>query len=113
MLIVDELTKRMKIKLEKGKRIERKYKIINEKRLALIKKSLKQHIQIKVQRIRMYCMKKVNSVDRIKYFICAKKFYREIGEQPIEINYSANTNEVFKFWKNIWNNSKKLFEEAS
>ena len=42
----------------------------------------------------------------------AKKFYRGMGKQPIEIKEPPSINEVDKFWKKIGSNEKEHNEEA-
>ena len=37
----------------------------------------------------------------------AKKYYREMGKQPIGIKEPPSIKEVKKFWKKIWSNEKQ------
>ena len=42
----------------------------------------------------------------------AKKFYRQLGKETIEIKDPPETQEVETFWKNIWSNKKGFDADA-
>ena len=110
--ILDELSKGNIIKTRTARKVKRKYKLFDMDEIVKSKELLKQKLQVKAQRIRRY-EKRSNFYRHNKIFNTdAKKFYRQLGKETIEIKDPPQMQEVETFWKNIWSNKKGFNENA-
>ena len=89
-----------------------KYRIAAETNLASIKEKIKQKIQVKAQRLRRFDKRHHFYRHNWMFRTDAKKFYREIGRQSIEITEPPPIEEVEKFWKGIWSNEQTFDTDA-
>ena len=98
---------------KKKVRIFKKYNIKSSDDVIHNIEILKQKLQAKAQRFRRFT-KRSNFFRQNKIFReDAKKFYRELGKNKIEVNNPPTTEEVETFWSNIWENEKEHNRNAS
>ena len=108
----EDLSKRINVKAREGGKVKRKYKLQNENDITTAKEIIKQKVKVKAQRSRRF-EKRTKFYRQNKIFKTdAKKFYREMGKEPIKIKELPSIKDVEKFWKKSWCNEKEHNEEA-
>ena len=73
---------------------------------------IKQKIQVKAQRIRRYDKRSKFYRQNLIFRTDAKRFYREIGRQPVIINEPPQIDQIEDFWRSIWSNSRSFNTDA-
>ena len=110
--ILTELEKGINVRTRQGRNVRRKYDFSNSNDILIAKEILKQKISLKSQRLRRYD-KRTKFYRQNKIFQTdAKKLYREIGNQKIEVSKPPDMKDVEEFWKTIWCGDKKFNENA-
>ena len=110
--IITEVEKGNDVKTRRGRKIRKKYNFNDKNSLLTAKEILKQKISLKSQRLRRY-EKRVKFYRQNRIFKTdAKKLYREIGNQTIEVKNPPNMKDVENFWKTVWCGDKEFNENA-
>ena len=110
--IITEVEKGNDVKTRRGRKIRKKYNFNDKNSLLTAKEILKQKISLKSQRLRRY-EKRVKFYRQNRIFKTdAKKLYREIGNQTIEVKKTPNMKDVENFWKTVWCGDKGFNENA-
>ncbi|XP_042889217.1 uncharacterized protein LOC122264411 [Penaeus japonicus] len=110
--ILDEMLKGTNVKTRKAKTIMKKNNITDGASLEIAKETNTQKMQLKAQRLRRYD-KRTKFYRQNKIFKTdAKKFYREIGKNKIDIKDPPEMDKVEDFWKDIWGKEKTLNAET-
>ena len=107
MSILDKMSKNMKVKIKKPRKIKRKYEITSTDNIKIIKEKLKPKIQLKTQRMRgwekwakFFRYNKIFQDD-------PKMIYREIENESINIKDIHTATEELKSLKTRWIEKKK------
>ena len=110
--ILDELMRGVKVKSRILNTMKKKYKIKNSDDLTPLKETLKQKIELKVQRLRRY-------EKRTKFYrqnnilkTDKKKFYRKLGKQQVNVEKPPSKEETETFWTSSWGTEKDFNKEA-
>ena len=99
-------------KTRKSRKLKRKFKIKDPREIPSLKEELKQKMQAKAQRMRRF-EKRSKFFRQNKIFETdAKRFYREIGKNQVNVEKVPNKNDIEKFWSGIWGEEKYFNENA-
>ena len=110
--VLEEFSRGTIVRTKQGRKVVRKYKLKDNDDIKEAKEVLKQKIQLKAQRIRRF-EKRSNFYRQNKIFQTdAKRFYREIGKQSVEIKETPTLEKVQEFWQAIWSNPKEHNKDA-
>ena len=100
--IIEEVSRGVRVKNSKVRKITHKYRIIDNTDIPVIKETLKQRIQLKAQRKRRYEKRTRFYKQNNTFKSNKKKFYREIGETMKPVQKPPPKEEVRNFWNKIW-----------
>ena len=98
--ILTELQREINVKGRACITLKRKYKI--NKDSIICKKTVKQKMQLKAQRLRRYEKGNKFYCQNVTFKRDAQKFYKEIGKETKTVNDALSIEEVKDFWKDIW-----------
>ena len=110
--ILDELMRGVKVKSRILNTMKKKYKIKKSDDLTPLKETLKQKIELKVQRLRRY-------EKRTKFYrqnnilkTDKKKFYRKLRKSQVNVEKPPSKEEVETFWTSLLGTEKDFNKEA-
>ena len=110
--ILHELIRGVKVKSRILNRMKEKYKMKKLDNLTPLKETLKQKIQLKPQRMRWYEKGTKFYRQNNTFKTDKKKFYRELGNSQVNVEYPPSKEEVETFCTSIWGTEKEYNEEV-
>ena len=109
--ILTELQRGVNVKGRSAKKLKRKYQL-NEGNTLEVKETIKQKVQLKTQRVQRFEKRSKFYRQNNIFKSDAKRFYREVGKEPIKVEKIPEVEEIETFWKNIWSTEKGYNERA-
>jgi hypothetical protein len=85
----------------KKKKKKKKYRVTNAREVAQLTETLKQKVQAKAQRIRMYEKSETKCSQNKMFKEDTKKFYRNLGMKNIEAREPPSMAEAEPYWKSL------------
>ena len=102
--VLDEMEKNEKLKSGRARKVLRKHGIIRRDQIKVVKEQLKQKLQMKAQRLRRFTKRNKFYRQNNLFETDAKKFYRDIGKNKIDVVNIPTEESVRDFWESIWGN---------